>query len=337
MRLAAEDATDNAAGGAASGYSAGDLMVVSCHDYPSVWKRSADPALRRAELRRATAKLTKNIFAPFSKSVYLRSYDENELVDGCIDWPAPKHPDPPFPARRHYPHTPVLIFDGQFDQATPLADARKVARAWTNSHLVEVANANHVTAEGDMDNCTSAILQRFIRRLATGSTTCAKRMPPVAVIPDFPRTVGAAPAARAASGDHTPTLGRRTAWVAAQAAGDAISQWYSQSVTGTGHGLYGGTFTIGGGAYYSFQPIKLTLHGCRFVTNLAVSGTVLWNRSAKSVTAHLTTRSAAGSAGRFTVRWGTGVKSARAAATVTGTFNGSAVRVTLATPWTLQS
>jgi hypothetical protein len=112
-------------------------MAVSCHDYPTA-------------------------------SVYLHSYDENELVYGCLDWPAPHVPDPPFPTRIDYPHTPVLVFDGQFDQATPMADARKVSAAWKNSTLVEVANANHVTADGDMDRCTSVILQRFIRTLNDG-------------------------------------------------------------------------------------------------------------------------------------------------------------------------
>ena len=36
-RLAAEDVSSNVAGGAASGYSAGDLEAVSCHDYPAAW------------------------------------------------------------------------------------------------------------------------------------------------------------------------------------------------------------------------------------------------------------------------------------------------------------
>jgi pimeloyl-ACP methyl ester carboxylesterase len=337
LRLAAEDATANAAGGAASGYSAGDLMAVSCHDYPTAWRTSADPALRRAELSHAISKLKSNVFAPFGKSVYLRSYDENELVYGCLDWPAPTVPDPPFPARIDYPHTPVLIFDGQFDQATPMADARKVAAAWKNSTLVEVANANHVTADGDMDRCTSVMLQRFIRTLAVGSTSCAKAMPPIMMMPDFPSHLADAPAGRPVAGDRGSTRGREAGWVAAETVGDALAQWYNLMYSETGHGLYGGTFKVGGGAYYSFRPIRLTLHRCRLVKDLAVSGTVVWDRSAKVVTATVVTRGPRDASGRFSLRWGTGVGNARSPATVTGSFNGGAVHVELPSPWVIQS
>lgn len=337
LRLAAEDTTANAAGAAPSGYSAGDLMAVSCHDYPTVWATSADPALRRAELSQAISTLKPNVFAPFSNSVYLRSYDENELVDGCLDWPAPTVPDPPFPTRIDVPHTPVLIFDGQFDQATPVADARKVSTAWRNSTLVEVANANHVTADGDMDHCTSAILQRFIRTLSAGSTSCAKAMPPIAVLPDFPSHLAQAPAARRVAGARASALGRKAGWVAAETVGDALAQWYNLMESDTGHGLHGGTFKVGGGAYYSFRPIRLTLHRCRLVKDLAVSGTVVWQRSAKVVRASVVTRGPNGSLGRFNIRWGTGVRDARSPATVTGSFNGGSVRGALPSPWVLQS
>jgi pimeloyl-ACP methyl ester carboxylesterase len=337
LRLAAEDTTANAAGGAPSGYSAGDLMAVSCHDYPTVWPTSVDPALRRVELSRAISKLEPNVFAPFSNSVYLRSYDENELVYGCLEWPAPTVPDPPFPNRIDHPHTPVLIFDGQFDQATPMADARKVSTAWRNSTLVEVANANHVTADGDMDRCTSVILQRFIRTLSAGSTSCAKAMPPITVRPDFPSQLAGAPAARPVAGDRAPALGRRAGWAAAETVGDALAQWFNLMESDTGHGLYGGTFKVGGGAYYSFQPIRLTLHRCRFVKDLAVSGTVLWQRSTGVVRATVVTRGRHGSSGRFSIRWGTGVGNARSPATLAGTFNGASVRGELSPPWVLQS
>jgi pimeloyl-ACP methyl ester carboxylesterase len=337
LRLAAEDASANAAGGSPSGYSAGDLMAVSCHDYPTAWRTSAGLALRRAELSQAISKLKSTAFAPFSKSVYLRSYDENELVYGCLDWPAPKVPDPPFPARIDYPHTPVLIFDGQFDQATPMADARKVSAAWKDSTLVGVANANHVTADGDMDHCTSVILQHFIRTLSVGSTSCAKAMPPIRVLPDFPSHLADAPSARPAAGDRGSALGRKAGAIAAETVGDAIAQWYNLMDSDTGHGLYGGTFNVGGGAYYSFRPIRLTLHRCRLVKDLAVSGTVVWQRSAKVVRAVVVSRGPGGSMGRFSLRWGTGVGNARLPATVTGSFNGDSVSVALPSPWVLQS
>jgi pimeloyl-ACP methyl ester carboxylesterase len=337
LRLAAEDASANAAGGSPRGYSAGDLMAVSCHDYPTVWRTSAGPAQRRTELSQAIARLKPNVFAPFGKSTYLRSYDENELVYGCLDWPAPSPSDPPFPARLAYPRTPVLIFDGQFDQATPMADARKVHAAWRNSTLVAVANANHVTADGDMDQCTSAILQRFIRTLSAGSTSCAKAMPPVSVLPDFPTHLADAPATRSSAADRGSALGRKAAWVAAQTVGDDLAQWWNLMESDTGHGLYGGTFQSHDGVYYSLGPVTLTLHQCRFVRDLAVSGTVVWQRSAHEVKASVVTRGPKGSVGHFNLRWGTGVDNARSPATVSGSFNGRSVSVALPAPWVVQS
>ena len=331
LRLAAEDVAENESGGA-FGYSVGDLEVVSCHDYPTVWKQSAPIPQRRAELSAAIAALPPDTFAPFSKSVYLASYDENQLVFGCLDWKPPVHPDPPFPAGLAYPHTPVLIFDGQFDQATPVADAKKVAASWPDSTFVEVANANHVTAEGDLDGCTSVILQHFLRTLSAGSTACAAAMPPVNVVSAFPERLAAAPAA---AGSGSP-LARRVAWVTAQTVGDAFARWFNLMSTDTGHGLYGGSYTVEG-TYESTAPVTIALDGSRFVRDLAVTGDAVWNRTTRTIAATLTVRSQSGRAGTLTLHWDTGVYTARAPATVTGTFAGSHVSVHLAAPWSPES
>ena len=60
----------------------------------------------------------------------------------------------PCPTRRSRPHSsfpriPVLVLDGQLDQATPLGDASRVAAAWPDATFVRVANSNHVTAQVD--------------------------------------------------------------------------------------------------------------------------------------------------------------------------------------------
>ena len=119
LRLAAEDVSFNAAGGNAAGYSVGDLEAVSCHDYPTVWNVAAGIPTRRAQLRHAIAALPADVFAPFSKRVWLNSADESELVRGCLEWPAPTYSDPPFPSASR-PHIPVLVIDGEFDQTTPV-------------------------------------------------------------------------------------------------------------------------------------------------------------------------------------------------------------------------
>ncbi|MHB1930878.1 MAG: alpha/beta fold hydrolase, partial [Acidimicrobiales bacterium] len=108
-RLAADDASFNAAGGSPSGYSAGDLQAVSCHDYPTAWNIDASFRTRAAQLATAVERLPADAFYPFSKSVWLSSLDENELVYGCLDWPRPAVPAPPFPKGVAFPHVPVLV------------------------------------------------------------------------------------------------------------------------------------------------------------------------------------------------------------------------------------
>jgi len=331
LRLAAEDVEENESG-PAFWYSVGDLEMVSCHDYPTAWDPSAAVPVRKAELDAAIAKLPANVFSPFSKSVYLGSYDENELVYACLRWQTPANPDPSFPPGMKYPNTPVLIFDGQFDQATPVEDALKVAHSWPNDTFVEVSNANHVTAEGDLDQCTSVILQRFVRTLSAGDTSCAADMPPVSVVPDFPVHLADAPVPAATGGAApSPPLARKAAWVGAQTVGDAIARWFNLTY-GAGHGLYGGTFGAHG-SYDSMKPLTLTLHGCRFVKDLAVSGTVVWNRTAQSLQAALRVRGPGGGTGSFTARWSTGVSNSGGPAVVSGRFDGHAVTVALPAPW----
>jgi pimeloyl-ACP methyl ester carboxylesterase len=335
LRLAAEDIEQNAAGNP-TGNSVGDFQAVSCHDYPTAWETSASVPVRTSELAAAIAKLNPDAFAPFTKSVYLSSLDENELVYGCLDWTTPTIPDPPFPVGVQYPDTPVLIFDGQFDQATPVFDALKVVRSWPNDTFVEVSNANHVTADYDFQNCTSVILQRFIGTLSAGDTDCARAMPPVTVVPDFPVSLSDAPAPRAVGDDAQSRIGRQAAWVTAQTIGDALARWFNLTY-GNGHGLYGGSFVAHGAYYSSSGPMTLDLQGCRFVENLAVSGSVVWNRTSQVVDATVHTEGSADSRGTFTVQWKTGIEDWRTPATVTGVFAGKQVSVELPAPWVPQS
>jgi hypothetical protein len=55
-----------------------------------------------------------------------------------------------------------------------------------------------------------------------------------------------------------------------------------------GHGLRGGSF-VASGAYYSHTPVTLRMRGARFVSDVAVSGRVVWDRRAGTVSARLRT------------------------------------------------
>lgn len=331
MRLAAEDVSFDAAGGGAASYSVGDFAAVSCHDYPTIWDVAASPATRRAQLSRAIARLPAGVFAPFPKRTWLGSLDENQLVFGCVGWPAARFPDPPFPPGAR-PHIPVLVLDGEFDQATPVADARRAAAAWPDSTYVQARNTNHVSALADFQGCASGIVRRFIAGLTAANTSCAGRVPAVEVA-RFPSVLEAAPLARALAGDGSTPAAHRAAWVAGAVVGDAFTRWYNLMFGVDGHGLRGGRFTVVGG-YYSMRPLRIRFHSDRFVSDLAVSGLARWDRSAHRMRATLTVAGPRGASGRIVLAFSTAPGGGSAVAA--GTLGGSRLHVVFPVPWTPQ-
>lgn len=330
LRLAAEDVSFNAAGGNAAGYSVGDLEAVSCHDYPTVWNVAAGVPTRRAQLNHAIAALPAGVFAPFSKRVWLNSADESELVRGCLEWPAPRFSDPPFPSASR-PHIPVLVIDGEFDQTTPTGDARAVAAAWPDSTYVQMANTGHISSLDDFQRCASGIVRTFLTSLEAGNTACAFRIPAINAV-RFPADLAAAPAGHALPGNRAPASGRRAAWVANTTVGDAMSRWYNLMFGVVGHGLRGGGFTVLG-PYASYaHPLVIRFHGDRFVSGLAVSGRAVWNRTALRVRATLTLSGPPSASGRITLSFPTNRPHGRAI--VTGMLGGRHVHLRLSAPWT---
>ena len=94
-----------------------------------------------------------------------------------------------------------------------------------------------------------------------------------------------------------------------------------------GHGLRGGTFTSAG-PYLSQRPVTISMRGLKFVSDLAVSGTAVWNRVALTITGRVTLKGAA--SGRLTVRWPTNVANAKAH--ITGVVDGQSVDLMTAAP-----
>jgi pimeloyl-ACP methyl ester carboxylesterase len=323
-RLALEDVAANV-GGPSRAYSVGDLQAVSCHDYPTAWSARSDDARRARQLSAAIARLPATVFAPFSTSQWLESLDENELVYACLDWPRPTTADPPFPRSLAYPDTPVLIFDGEFDQATPVADALQAVHRWPDSTFVEVSNANHITAQQDTLGCTSVILQRFITSLSAGDTACAGTIPPVYVVPVFPTSVTGAPSVTSPA-----SAAGRAAWVGGETIGDALARFFSQVVYIRDSGLYGGSFHISGGVYPA-TPTTLHLSSLRFVPDLAVSGTVVWTKESSTVSARVTITGPSGLSGKLRYTWPTNLSGA--VATIAGTVAGSPFSASMPAPW----
>jgi pimeloyl-ACP methyl ester carboxylesterase len=319
LRIAAENDASGGSG-AATLYSEGAYAAVACHDYPTIWHRSASLDARRAQLADAIRALPEDVFAPFAKDVWLRSQDENQLVRGCLDWPQPKPADPAVPSGAQYPDMPVLVVNGDLDFATPLEDAQRAAALFPNSTMVDVHNTGHITALYDFDFCVSEIVRRFFTTLDAGDTGCASRIEEVHVAPAFPRSLATTPAATGAG----TVDGRRAAWAAVATVGDAFARWQLM-YSSRGHGLRGGSFTTSG-KYFAHSPVSLVFHDARFVPGLRVSGPAVWDRRDLTIDADVTVTGPNGLHGTLHITWRTNVQ--RAVATVAGTVGGVAVRAT---------
>ncbi|MGH2634637.1 MAG: alpha/beta hydrolase [Actinomycetota bacterium] len=331
LRLAAEDLVSLGGGGNPRAYSEGAYAAIACHDYPTVWDRGASVDERRAQLGAAIGELAPDAFAPFANPVWLESLYEYQLVAGCLEWPAPDAADPPTPTRAPHPDLPVLVLNGELDVTTPLRNAADAAAAWPNSVFVPVVNEIHVTALYDYERCASRIVLRFVRTGEAGDTSCADETPEVHVVEAFPETVADAPqASPAGDSDRSTPTDRRVAWTAAETVGDALSRWWNVLYGGTGVGLRGGTYRMRG-PYLSFSPpLTIALNRTRLVSEVAVSGRVVWRRREAVVIASLRVQ-APGATGTLRVAFGTDRRGDET--TIRGRLGGRPVSLTMPGVW----
>ena len=332
LRLAAEDLVVIGGGGSPRAYSEGAYAAVACHDYPTIWDRTASVPERRAQLEAAIDALGPEVFAPFPDDIWLPFPYEDQLVRGCLRWPALDPGDAPTPTVGPHPHVPVLVLNGELDVTTPLVNARDAAAAWPDATFVRLANEIHVTALYDYERCASRIVRRFVRTHDPGDTSCADRTPEINVVESFPARVADAPAAhRAGTEDESVALDRRVAWVATQTVADAFTRWWNELYGGIGVGLRGGSYRIDG-PFTSFeQPLVITFDRTRFVEDVAVSGRVVWHRAGAVAIARLHV-DAPGVRGSLRLVFETDRSSD--VTTITGALDGREISLTTARAWT---
>jgi hypothetical protein len=232
---------------------------------------------------------------------------------------------------------PVLVLSGELDSITTPAEGAIVARQWPDAVQVIVANSFHVTADADSDVCAVRVLRAFVaaptRRSVASSRACTKVVPPVRATAAFRTRNADAPPARALPGSTTSRIRLSTVRTAAETVADLMDRWYQTYEVG-GVGLRGGTWTADG-----YDEVTFTLSRYRLVRDLAVSGTVVWNRYTHRVTVSLTTigttssgvrvRGSAAS-GVLAGSWDTRARSARAV--LRGVVGGRPVRALLTAP-----
>jgi pimeloyl-ACP methyl ester carboxylesterase len=332
LRLVADDLGGGGGSGNPAAYSEGAYAAIACHDYPTIWDRSASFDEREAQLDAAIAELAPDAFAPFTVETYMRMLYEVQIARGCLRWPALGPGDSPTPTLAAHPDVPVLVLTGEFDITTPVENGVEAAAAWPNAALVTLANEIHVSALYDYERCASRIVRRFVlTRGHAGDTSCAAETPEIATVEAFPDRVADAPQADVGGDtDRSTALDRRVAWAAALTVGDAFHRWWNELYGGTGAGLRGGTYTTRGPFYSFAKPLVIAFDRARFVEDVAVSGKVVWHRAGAVAYGRLTVHSP-GASGTLTIRFDS--DRASDVTTLAGVLGGRPVEVTMGRVW----
>lgn len=311
LRLAGENLPVGGAGDPAD-FSEGLYAAAKCHDYPQAWDPTAPPAIRRAQYAASIAALPANAFAPFTVDEWLTA--PLQEWDYCLRWPSPSVPDPPRPPGARYPRLPTLVLTSDLDSNTSPEGARTVARRF-GAPIVESANYTHVSALGDFGRCASRIVVRFVRTLSPGDTSCTGRYNETRVVDTFVRRLHDLPGR---------TADERLARAATATVGDVVARRYL--MTGAdGVGLRGGTFTTTGD-----PRVRFRLRGVRWVTDVAVDGTIAWQRDTGAVAATLTATGSGATRAHLTITWNDWHPLAQA--TVTGDVDGRLVALAVPAP-----
>ncbi len=167
------------------------------------------------------------------------------------------------------------------------------------------------------------LYERFVRKLAAGDTSCARRIPEVRVVRRYPLSLTDVAAASPTAGDHSTLKQRRMAAAGAATVADSIADWWV-NYSGVGVGLRGGTWSYTGVNHTTFH-----FRSTRLVPGVSVTGRCDWIVPTGAVTATVTVRSS-GSSERIHMTWSLNRQRARAA--ITGTGGGRVLRLSMLAP-----
>ena len=305
-------------------FSYGLYTAVICVDYPLLYDLTASDATRRQQYKQSLAYARQhrsNLFAPFTVDEGLDSQVYITPLDTCLPWRAPPSTQTqgqPLPPSARFPAVPTLVLSGDIDSITSAEDAAEAAAQFPNATHVVVPNLFHVVADADYIGCTLSIVERFVKNLTAGDTSCTAGVRPVRTVPLFARNSSDLAPLTALTGNKASAAQRRIAASALEAVGDVLARYWASFGT-TGSGLRGGAFTYDSSA----TGYVFTLDGVRYTNDVAVSGKIKWNTSTGAVTANVTLARGTMSLGTLKMSWSDADIDAIAA--VQGTIQNQAV------------
>jgi pimeloyl-ACP methyl ester carboxylesterase len=270
-------------------FSAGLFVAVSCGDYPQLYDMHLDRPHREAALDMIVARQQHDRpdnYAPFSIADMRASSLQENTIDLCLSWPVappslvtgkPLLGDdgkdlPP-------PSVPTLILSGELDIGTTVREGVETAALFPRATHVVLRNSFHASALDVGNPCAVALVRDFVTMTRLADKSCADMIASVQLLSRFFLTVNAVPAAMAEDGTPNEPHDLRLANAAALTAQDLLARWWSNP-TGSGSGLRGGHYRFESS---SENRVTLILHKVRWVTDLAVSGRLTWDRQSGDV------------------------------------------------------
>lgn len=260
----------------ATDLSAGLFAATVCDDGPFPWAPDTPVAQRSALLASARKALPRGSTGPFG----LWATDLGPAAF-CLTWP-PQASRPGI-GSGPLPNVPVLVFEGERDLRTPLANGAAIAAQFPQGHLVTVPGVGHSVLGTDLTNCA----QNAVAAWLSGDippTRCSRS--PLLVNP-----IGPFPSSFASLGSRVRA---RTLAAVAKTVREAAAAW-AFALTGFSGahaipGVYGGvirtsgtTFKLTGytlvpgvqvsGSLHLYRPEAGAAVPARFVGSVRVAGT----------------------------------------------------------------
>jgi pimeloyl-ACP methyl ester carboxylesterase len=266
-------------------------LATTCEDEAFPWSRMASPPARLSQAASNLDRIPASTFAPFTRANAL----DLSQIDSCAFWPyatpGPSLDEAPLP------NVPTLILSGETDLRTPTANAREVAAAIPDSHLLIVPDTGHSVLTSEPGSCATDALRALF---AAGTIKPCTQAPPPALLRLPPLPPARLQAVTPARGYGGPP--GRTLHAVRMTLGDLSRQLLVTLLEALGGGSIFASPTLSGGGlragWFELKGSTTVLHGYSYVPGVTLSGRVTGSRVAVTVGGYAAARGQLQGAGR---------------------------------------